>query len=143
MFPDSVIRLADDKVCTSNDVVQAFHPDFRQVFAYLLGQESEEVHQILAASAEALAQFFVLCRHPYGAGVLVTFAHHYATQYNQGAGGETEFLGSEHCHQYDVAACFELSVHLQHHLSAQAVQHQCLLRFAQTEFGRDTCIADG
>ena len=143
MFPDSVIRLADDKVCTSNDVVQAFHPDFRQVFAYLLGQESEEVHQILAASAEALAQFFVLCRHPYGAGVLVTFAHHYATQYNQGTGGETEFLGSEHCHQYDVTAGFELSVHLQHHLPAQAVQHQCLLRFAQTEFGRDTCIADG
>ena len=46
-------------------------------------------------------------------------------------------------HQYDVAACFELSVHLQHHLSAQAVQHQCLLRFAQTEFGRDAGIADG
>src|SRR5699024_9801400 len=108
-----------------------------------LGQESEEVHQILAASAEALAQFFVLCRHPYGAGVLVTFAHHYATQYDQGAGGETEFFGSEHCHQYDVTACFELSVHFQHHLSAQAVQQQCLLRIAQTEFGRDTCIADG
>ena len=143
MFPDSVIRLADDKVCASNDVIQAFHTDFRQVFAYFLRQEREEVHQILAASAEAFAQFFVLCRHPYGAGVLVTFAHHYATQYNQGAGGKTEFLGSEHCHQYDVAASFELSVHLQHHLPAQAVQHQCLLRFAQTEFGRDAGIADG
>ena len=44
MFPDSVIRLADDKVCTSNDVVQAFHTDFRQVFAYFLRQEREEVH---------------------------------------------------------------------------------------------------
>ena len=143
MFLDSIIRLADDKVCASNDVIQAFHTDFCQVFAYFLRQEREEVHQILAASAEAFAQFFVLCRHPYGAGVLVTFAHHYATQYNQGTGGETEFFGSEHCHQYDVTACFELSVHLQHHLSAQAVQHQCLLRFAQTEFGRDAGIADG
>ena len=44
MFPDSVIRLADDKVCASNDVIQAFHTDFRQVFAYFLRQEREEVH---------------------------------------------------------------------------------------------------
>ena len=53
MFPDPVSRLADDQVRTSYDVVQTVPtPDFRQVFAHLLGQESEEVHQILAASAE-------------------------------------------------------------------------------------------
>lgn len=66
MFPDSVIRLADDKVCASNDVIQAFHTDFRQVFAYFLRQEREEVHQILAASAEAFAQFSFCVATPTG-----------------------------------------------------------------------------
>ena len=56
---------------------------------------------------------------------------------------ETVFFRTEHGHEYYVASGFQLSVHLQQHLSAQPVQYQCLLRLTQSEFGRDAGISDG
>ena len=64
----------------------------------------------------------------------MTFAHHYAAQYDEGCGAESKFLGTQQGHADDVAAGLQLAVGLQAYLSAQAVQYQCLLCFAQTYF---------
>ena len=101
-----------DKISPSDDVIQTLHANFSQILAHFLRKESEEIHQIFASSVKTFAQFFVLCCHAHGTGVLMAFAHHDATQHNQRTGGKTEFLGSQHCHQYDVTACFQLPVHL-------------------------------
>ena len=143
MFPDSVIRaLRTIRSVRPMMSSRRSTPISARYSRTSCARNVKKFTRYLAASAEAFAQFFVLRRHPYRAGVLRHLR--IITQPSTIKGnGETEFFGSEHCHQYDVAACFELSVHLQHHLSAQAVQHQCLLRFAQTEFGRDAGITDG
>ena len=91
---------------------------------------------------EASAKFLILRRHTYRAGILVAFTHHDAAQYNQSAGCKTELFGTQHRHQHDVTTGFQLSVHLQHHLPAQTVQYKGLLRFTQSQFRRDTGIAD-
>ena len=60
----------------------------------------------------------------------MTFTHHDAAQYNQSAGRKTEFFGTQHRHQHDVTTGFQLPIHLQHHLPAQTVQYESLLRLA-------------
>ena len=142
MFPDSVIRLADDKVCASNDVIQRSTPISARYSRTSCARNVKKFTRYSLRPRKRLRSSSFCVATPTGrcSGDICASLRN---PVQSGTGGETEFFGSEHCHQYDVAACFELSVHLQHHLSAQAVQHQCLLRFAQTEFGRDAGIADG
>ena len=143
MLLDAVIRFAEDEVGTPDDVVQLFHSNLCQILAYFAGKEGEVVHKVFAAPDETFAQFRVLGGYTYGTSVLVAFAHHHASQYDEGSGGETVFFRTEHGHEHYVASGFQLSVHLQQHLPAQPVQYQCLLRLAQSEFGRDAGISDG
>ena len=142
VLPDAVVRLADDEVGTPDDVVHFLHAYFGQVFTYFAGKESEVIHKVFAEAGETPAQLRVLGSYTYGAGVLVAFAHHHASQYDEGGSGETVFFCTEHGHEHYVASGFQLTVHLQHHLSAQPVQHQRLLCLAQSEFGRYAGIAD-
>lgn len=143
MFLDAVIRSADDEVGTPDDIIQFFHSNLCQILAYFAGKEGKVVHKVFATADETFAQFRVLGGYTYGTCVLVTLAHHHASQYDEGSGGETVFFRTEHGHEYYVASGFQLSVHLQQHLSAQPVQYQCLLRLTQSEFGRDAGISDG
>ena len=68
--------------------------DFAKVFANLLGQESEEVHQKFRPTQKTGSEPFVLRGNTYGAGVGITLAHHYATQNNQGQRTERELVGT-------------------------------------------------
>ena len=129
-----------NQVCPSDDILQPGESHFGQIFAYFLCQESKIIHYIFIVSAETFAEFGVLGGHAYGTGVGVAFAHHDASQHNQCGGTETEFFRTQQGHVDNIPSGFQLSVHLQFHLSAESVQHQGLLRLAQSYFGRDTCI---
>ena len=80
------------------------------------------------------AEFGVLGGHAYGTGVGVALAHHDASQYNQCGGTETEVFRTQQGHVDNIPSGFQLSVHLQFHLSAESVQHQGLLRLARVLF---------
>ena len=71
----------------------------------------------------------------------MALTHHHTSQDNQCRRTETELFGSQQCHADNIPSGLQLSVGLQAYLSAQAVQHQCLLSLAQPYFGRDARIA--
>ena len=81
---------------------------------------------------EPLAQLLVLGGDTDGAGIHVAFAHHHATQYDQGRSGETKLLRTQHRHQHDVSSGLQLTIGLQTNLSTQTIQHQGLLCLGKT-----------
>ncbi len=86
-------------------------------------------------------QLWILGCHTYRAGVGVAFAHHHAAEHDEYRCAEAELLSTEECHTDDVVSGLELTVGLQTHLAAQAVAHEGLLGFAQTDFRRDAGVA--
>ena len=122
----------------ADNVRETAKAHFGQVFPDLLGQEGEIVDQIVGFADKMFAQFRVLGRHAGGTGVEAAFAHHHATEHDERQGAETELVCSQQTHQHHVAAGFQLAVHLQANLAAEAVAHQRLLRFGQADFRADT-----
>ena len=78
----------------------------------LLGDEEEEVDDVLGLAGEALAQLRVLRRDADRAGVQVADAHHDAARRDQRRGGEAELVGAEQRGDDDVAAGLQLAVRL-------------------------------
>ena len=73
-------------------------------FPHFLGDEEEEVDDVLGLAGEALAQHRVLGGDADRAGVEVALAHHDAAGRDQRRGGEAEFVGAEKRTDHDVAA---------------------------------------
>ena len=94
--------LAIDKLRVPDDIVQLRETHLGKVFAHLLCKKGEIVYQVFITSTEATAQFGVLCCHTYRTSILVALAHHHTAQHDQGGGGKTVFLRTEHRHQDDV-----------------------------------------
>ena len=65
------------------------------VLAHLLGDEEEEIDDVLGLALESRAQHRVLRGHADGAGIQMAFAHHDAARGDQGRGGEAELVGAE------------------------------------------------
>ena len=80
--------------------------------AHLLGDEEEEVDDVLGLALEALAQLGVLRRDADRARVQVAGAHHDAARRDQRGGREAELVGAEHRGDRDVAAGLQLAVGL-------------------------------
>ena len=133
--------LTGNQFGVTHDIVERGVAHLCQILPYLLCQEGEVVHQILVSANEMLSELGVLGGDAQRTGVEVALAHHYTAQHNETGGTKTKLLGSEQCHGDDVSTSLYLSIHLQAHLSTQSVFHQCLLCFAQTYLGRDTCEA--
>ena len=127
-----------DELRMTDNLLQALYADFTEVFTHLLGEEGKEVHYVLRSSLEVFAQLWVLCRHTHRAGIRVTFAHHHTTQHNQRQRTKRELVGTKHRHDNHVLRGLQLTVGLQAHLVSQAVHHQRLLGFGQSDLGRDT-----
>ena len=130
--------VAVDKFGVSHDIVEFGETHLCQILAHLLGQEGEVVDEELILADEVLAQFGILGGHTQRTGIEVALAHHHAAENNQTGRAETEFLGTEQCHEDDVTSGLELAVDLQPHLTSQTVLHQGLLGLAQSDFRRDT-----
>ena len=101
--------------------------------ADLLGDELEEVDDVLGLAGEPLAQHRVLGGDADRAGVQVADAHHDAAGDDERRGRETELLGAEQRGDDDVAAGLELAVGLHDDAVAQAVEQQGLLGLGEAE----------
>ena len=132
-----------NQISSTYDIFQAGKAHFGQIFAYFLSQEGKIIYQIFVMSPEVLPQLFVLCSDSYWTKVGMALAHHYTAQHDKGGCSECIFIGTQQRHADNVLTGFQLTVCLQAYLSAQTVQHQCLLGFTQSYFRRDTGIAHG
>ena len=112
------------------------------ICARFLGDEEEEVDDVLGPALELRAQHRVLRRHAHRAGVEVALAHHDAALDHQRRGREAELVGAEQRADHDVAAGLHLAVGLHADAAAQAVQHQRLLRLGQAELPRRAGVLD-
>ena len=126
------IQLAD----LPNHLVEGAKAKLRHQFAHFLGNEEEEVDDVLRRAGEALAQHRVLRRHADRAGVQMTLAHHDAAGGDQRRGGEAELVGPQQRADHHVPAGAQTAIDLHRDAAAQAVQHQGLLRLRQADFPR-------
>ena len=95
--------------CTSTpDGFSTNGTESRQMLTHLLGDELEEGHDMVARPVNPAN--WGLCITP-TAGVEVTDPHHDAAAHHQCGGREAE-LGAQQGPDHDVAAGFELTVHL-------------------------------
>ena len=110
--------------------------------AHFLGDEEEEVDDVLGLAVEALAQHRVLRGDADRAGVQMALAHHDAAGRDQRRGGEAELVGAEQRADDDVAAGADAAVDLHRDAPAQAVEHQRLLRLGKADLPRAAGMLD-
>ena len=70
-------------------------PELRHQLAHFLGDEAEEVLDVLRLARELLAQLRILRRDADRTGVEMADAHHHAAQHDQRRRRESELLGAE------------------------------------------------
>ena len=105
-----------NEVGAADDILETPYTNLCKILPYVLGEEGEEVDNIVRAAAEMAAQPFILGSYSHRAGIGAAFAHHYATEDNQGQGAERELVSSEHCHKHNIPGGFELAVNLETNL---------------------------
>ena len=103
------------------------------VFAHFLGDEEEEIDDVLGLALEPRAQHRVLRGDADRAGVEMAFAHHDAAGGDQGRGGEAEFVGAEQSADHHVAAGAHAAIDLHGDAAAQAVEHERLLGLGEAD----------
>ena len=103
------------------------------VFAHLLGDEEEEIDDVLGLALESRAQHRVLRGDADRAGVQMAFAHHDAAGGDQRRGGEAELVGAEQRADHHVAAGAHAAIDLHGDAAAQAVEHERLLGLGEAD----------
>ena len=120
-FQWSIASLRLEQVGAADQVLELADAELRHVPAHLLGDEEEEVDDVLGLALEALAQLRVLRGDADRARVQVAGAHHDAAHRDQRGGGEADLLGAEQRGDHDVAARLHLAVGLDDDAVAQLV----------------------
>ncbi len=118
------------------------HAEPAHDLARLLGDEEEEVDDVLRLPRELRPQLGILRRDPDRAGVQVAGAHHHAAGRDERRGGEAHLVGAEKRGDDDVAAGFQLAVGLHPDARAETVPHQRLLRLGEPDLPRDAGVED-
>src|SRR6185295_7310142 len=85
---------------------------FSHDLAQLLYNKFEEIHYVIGITGKALTQFWVLRGHTHGAGIQMTFTHHYATFYNKGCSGQPPLFSTQQGGNSNVPAGFHLTIGL-------------------------------
>ena len=127
----------------ADDFLQAADAYFAEIFANLLGQEREEVHDVVGTTFEMLAKLGILRCHTHRAGIGIALAHHDTAKHNQRQRAKRELIGSQHSHDNDILGRFQLAVGLQAYLIAQTVHHERLLRLGKSNLWRDASETHG
>ena len=118
----------------SDQIVELAHTQLGHDLASLFCHKEEVIDHVLGFAAEFLAQFRILRGHTHRAGVEVALAHHDATLNHQRCRGKTELIRPQQRTDHHVATGLDLTIGLQADAAAQAVEHQRLLGFGQTDF---------
>ena len=88
-------RVGLEQVDAADQVVEPAHAELRHELPHLLGDEEEEVDDVLGRAREALAQLRILRRDADRARVQVAGAHHHAAGRDQRRGREAHLVGAE------------------------------------------------
>ena len=118
------------------EFVEAAIAHLRHQLAHFLGDEEEEVDDMLGLADEALAQHRVLRRDADRASVEMALAHHDAAGGDQRRRREAELVRAEQRADDDVAARAQAAVDLHGDARAQIVQHQRLMRLGEADLPR-------
>ena len=94
-FQCSIDRVAVEHLDLADHLVEGAEAQLRHELAHFLGDEEEEVDDVLGLADEALAQHRVLRRDADRAGVEVALAHHDAAGRDQRRGRAAELVGAE------------------------------------------------
>ena len=140
-----VARAAADllqQVGAADDLEQRAVAELRQDLAHLLGDEAEEIDDLLRRAVELGAQRRVLGADADRAGVGMALPHHDAAHGDQRSRADAVLLGAEHGGDHHVAAGLDAAVGAQQHLLAQPVQGQDLVRLRQAHLPRDAGVLD-
>ena len=127
----------------ADHLVDGAEAELGHVLAHLLGDEEEEVDDVLGRAGEARAEDGILGGDADRAGIQVALAHHDAAHGDERHGGKAEFLSAEQGGDDDVAAGLQLAVGLHADAAAQIVEQQDLLRFGEAEFPGQAGVLDG
>ena len=111
-----VLRVHLDELRMTDNLFQALHADLAQIFSYLLSEEGEEIHHILSATLEVLAQLRILRSDAHRTSVRITFTHHHAAENDQRQRTKREFVGTQHRHDNHILSRLQLTVGLQANL---------------------------
>ena len=95
-FQCSIAALDAEQVDAADRLVERAQPERGEDLAHFLGDEEEEVDDVLGRALEALAQLRVLRGDADRAGVQVAGAHHDAAGRDQRRGREAHLVGAEH-----------------------------------------------
>ncbi len=136
-FQCSIAGCGLEQVGAADELLEAAHAELRHVAADFLGDEEEEVDDVLGLAAEARAQLRVLRRDPHRARVEVAGAHHDAADRDQRRGREAELLRAEQRGDDDVATRLQLPVGLHDDPVTQLVHDERLLRLGEPDLPRD------
>uniref|UniRef100_A0ABM0MLP6 Uncharacterized protein LOC102810278 n=1 Tax=Saccoglossus kowalevskii TaxID=10224 RepID=A0ABM0MLP6_SACKO len=108
-----------EQVGAADQVVELADAQLGHDLAHFLGDEEEEVDDVLGLALELLAQHRILRGHAHRAGVQVALAHHDAAFDDQRRRGEAELVGAQQSADDDVAAGLHLAVGLHADAAAQ------------------------
>ncbi len=136
------LLVAFEQVESSDNFVETSETHLCKLLPDSFSKEVKKGYQVFCLSEEPLAQFRILGGDSDRTGIEVTFPHHHTAKDYQGAGCETEFLGTKQCRNYNIFWCFELSVSLEDYLSAKVAHNQRLLCFGKTKLKRDAGMFD-
>ena len=131
-----------DPVDAAHHLVDGAEAQLGHVLPHLLGDEEEEVDDVLGLALEARAQHRVLGGDADRAGIQVALAHHDAAHRDQRRGGKAELLGAEQRGDHHVAAGLQLAVGLDFDASAQVVQQQHLLCLGKAKLPGQARVLD-
>ena len=132
-----------DLVDPPHHFIHGAEPKFRHVLAHLLGNEEEEVDNMLRLPGEARAQHRILRGYAHRAGIQVALAHHDAAHADKRHGGKAVLFGAQQGSNHHIAAGLEFAIGLHPDAAAQIVEQQDLLRLGQAEFPRQAGMFDG
>mmetsp|Transcript_51253 Transcript_51253/g.111214 ORF Transcript_51253/g.111214 Transcript_51253/m.111214 type:complete len:319 (+) Transcript_51253:2624-3580(+) len=126
----------------ADEFVHRSEAELGQQSSNLLGNEGQIVDDMLRQPLEFLPELRVLRRDPHWARVEVALAHHDTAYGDERRSGEAKALGTEEGRNDNVTACSQLPVRLQRHTTAEAVEHEGLVRFCESKLPGSTRMLD-
>ncbi len=130
------------KIGAADHVLELAHAERGQYLTHVLGDEAEEVDDLLRRAAELRAQRLVLRADADGAGIRMALAHHDAAHRDERGSADAELLGTQHGGHHDVASGADAAVGAQGHAMAKIVQCKDLIGFRQPHLPRHAGVFD-
>ncbi len=127
----------------ADHVVELAEAQLRHQLPHLFRHKAQVSHQVFRLAGKPFPQLLLLRGDAHRAGAEVALPHQQATQRHQCRSAEAETFGPQQGADHHVATGLHLTVHLDDDPITQAVEHEGLLRFRQSELPGRAGVLDG